>query len=148
MLGRAKMIGGFTNGDYSAATGETYYGGSPAKITTDGYLHLCTSDPTTAATECIGVFANSNLVDWKKESTSGVMKATVYAFGPFACRLESGTRDGYADASPYESGDGWDEGSPLYVSATGTWTLTDPGSGTQRGVVMAVGSSYLDVWFY
>ena len=147
MLDRSKMIGGFKNGEYNAATGITYYGGSPAAMDTDGYLTLCTSDVTTGATAYVGVFANSNLVDWQKSSTGTVQRATVY-FGSFSTVLYEGTRDTYADGLPYTSGDSWVEADPLYVGADGKWTNTDPGSGKQRGVVMIVGSASLTVWLY
>jgi len=144
MLDRAKMIGGFKNGEYSACTGETYYGGSPASIDTDGYLHTCLVD--SGATKFVGVFANSNLVDWGSSSTGAVQLATVYTL-PFACILTSGTKDGYADGLPYNDGLTYTEGDPLYVGSDGKWTNVDPGSGIQRGVVMASASGSLTVWF-
>jgi len=152
MLGRALEIGGLKNGEFTVSSGVTeYYGGSPAKMTTGGTLDLCTSDLSTGTPSAyVGIFANSKLRDFAGR-TAATHKATFYS-GTLICQFTSGTTSSaqttYADALPYTAGDSWAVGSPLYVAATGKWTLTDPGSGIVRGTVLEVGTTYLTVLFY
>lgn len=149
MIGRPLEIGGVKNGEFSAASGVTYYGGSPCYVTSGGTLGVPVLD--TGTTAFVGIFANSNLTDFAGQTVASA-PATFYA-GTLICRLTSGTTSlsasSYADALPYTSTDTWVAGDKLYVADTGLWTNTAPSSdAVPRGVVLAVGSTYLDVMFY
>lgn len=179
MLDRIRHLGGIRNGEFLTTTAVTaYVGGSPARATTDNTtVSVCVSDPVTGATGgsgYIGVFANSKALDQRNTSlleygvlsggtsamtfsTTGNYKATIIT-GPALMRFKSGTKDGYADGFPYETGDTWVAGDPLFVSTAGTWTNTQPGSlvgtantltlGQPRGRVITVGTDYLEVELY
>lgn len=174
MLGRVREIGGFRNGEYLTTTTTTaYVGGQPACMTTGGTVDVPTSDPLTGVTTFLGVFANAKGLDQKSTnlleyglsgsgsgqtfSTNGYYKATI-VIGPMLVRLQSGTKDGVADGYPYLTGDTWVANDKLYISTGGYWTNTRPGAATlatgaagtitlgkARGVVLAVGTDYLDV---
>jgi hypothetical protein len=146
MLDRSKMIGGFRNGEYSALSGQTYYGGSPAKIDTSGYLELCTSD-VSGTSAFVGIFANSSLNDWGNRSTATTQLATVYTL-PFAAVLTTGTKDTYADAYPYDTTLTWHAADNVYVGSDGKWTNVIPAANAIcRGKVMAVTATSITVWF-
>lgn len=177
MLGSLRQLGG-NRAMYNVASGcGAYVGGTPAKMTTgatadaisgatpdDFLVGVASGATTTGRTAYLGIFANCKAYDqgigydheWSSTGTgrtySSVYKATVFQ-GPTRVRLQSGTKTisatVYTDGYPYVTGDSWDEGDLLYISTGGLWTRTPPSSGaTARGVVEAVGSNYLDVYFW
>lgn len=167
MIGRAREIGGFRNSDYVATTGVTsYVGGTAACMTTGGTVDALsgTTDLLTGDTAYLGVFANAKGIDQKSTTlseytTSGsgsgstfastaLYKATIIT-GPALLRLQSGTKDGVSDGYPYLTTDSWVASDKLYLTGSGQWTRTKTGTGLSgsvaRGVVLAVGATYLDV---
>jgi len=172
VIGRFLEIGGLKNGEYHVATGvTTYYGGMPCYMTTGGTLEVPTID--TGATPYVGVFRNAKTVDAAfgsdivtSGSGTGVSQATQYKAtflaGVLLARLQSGTvtdakGQEYADSYPYDTTLSWVAGDLLYVGTGGTWVNSAPyafngtgdtGGSIVRGVVMAVGTTYLDVLLY
>jgi len=169
------MMGGFKSGEYVASSGAgNYVGGTPAQLLTGGTVDALSgatpddffdvSGPGTALTmsvtgqsHYIGVFINCKAVDqlpgydavWSG-SGSGKTFSSYYRVsvitGPAQLRLQSGTKNGVADGYPYITTDSWVPGDQLYVSSAGTWTNIPPTTGaTSRGLVLAVGTTHLDV---
>ncbi len=175
MLGKFRAVGGVRTGEYYMATGAgSYVGGTPAKMTAYGTVDAISgSTPdssvdatggTTSQTAYLGVFANCYGYDvgqgvdyvWASTGTgrtvSSKYNCTVIQ-GTFRVRLQAGTKtisaNAYYDGYPYATADSWDEANLLYISTAGLWTNTPPSSGaTPRGIVEAVGTDYLDVYFW
>lgn len=135
MLNREKQ---FTNrnGEFYAAAGETYYGGSPLGINTSGELILCLSG---AADKYVGIAANNNTDDGVTASVKN--KATFY-FGPgiFTLQVEE---DG--TSYPFDSTKTFNEGDQLYIDANGKWTNVAQGSQSSYGNVMGVGTNTITI---
>jgi len=119
---------------------------------------------TTSKTAYLGVFANCYAYDvgrgvdyvWASTGTGRTVSSkynTTVIQGTFRTRLQAGTRtisaNQYYDGYPYSTADTWDEANLLYISTAGLWTNVAPSTGaTARGVVEAVGTTYLDVYFW
>ena len=146
-------------GEYSQASGATYYQGSPAGVDTDGNLNIMTSTTHDNGTKSyIGIFRNTSAYDAAQQDD----KATVF-MGPAIVTMQynvantnnsSINNDGApgdqdSDAYPYDSTLTWNEADRLYLDTAGLWSNVAATEGDPiYGTVLKVGSNYLTVFLY
>jgi len=138
MLGRKKFQGGFKNGELYAKAAEEYVGGHPATIDSNGLLVLATSGE---ADIYVGIFANSATEDGV--TTSANAQATYYSTPAILTLKQENT----GSLHPYNTALTYNTGDKLYIGADGRWTNVQPGSNAHAGVVIGVGSNYIEVQF-
>lgn len=156
-LGRTKITL-FREGEFSAKSGITYYGGSPAAVNTAGEITLCTNTLVNAGTASyVGIFRDSS------GAVSGVkdLKTTVF-MGPAIVTFQKNSantnntsinNDGApgqtGDSEPYDTSLAWDEADRLFIGTTGLWRRTAATANDHAyGTVLKVGTNYLTVLLY
>jgi len=147
------------NGEFSQASGATYYQGSPAGVDTSGTLNIITTTThDSGAKSYVGVFRNTSAYDALQQDD----KAAIF-MGPAILTFQyniantnnsSINNDGApgnqtGDAYPYDSTLTWNEADRLYLTTTGLWSNVVAVAGDPiYGTVLKVGTNYLTVFMY
>lgn len=139
------------------ATCDTYYGGSPAMIDTDGKLNLATRTRLLSAGSYVGVFYNTSVVDaltygGKATFLAGTCLVTLTKLTPNTNNSSTnveGTAGVASDDYPYNTSLTWTAGDKVYLhtGTNGTWSNVQTGTDECLGVVMATGTNYITVLF-
>lgn len=150
----------FRLGEFASKEDEVYYGGSPLAINSSGEIVLAKSTQIAASngdstkTSFIGI-------SWTTSENNELTKSrisTVLA-GPCLvtlCKLTlnsltnpSGTPGVVGDDYPYVTTDSWQPGDEVFINTAGKFTNTaSAAADPYYGFVRAVGSDWLEVWFY
>lgn len=161
-LGRTKITL-FREGEFTAKSGITYYGGSPAGVNKSGELvkpivtNLNLARSNASAESFVGIFRDPS------GSVSSVLQGKTTVFmGPCIATLQKNSantnntsinNDGApgqtGDDYPYDTTLSWDEADRLFIDANGKWVRTAANANDAHyGTVLKVGTNYLTVLFY
>ena len=149
------------NGEFSQASGITYYQGSPAAIDADGNLDLALNNELTASTQSfVGIFRNTSAYDatMQDDKAAVFIGHSIVTFQKNIANTNNSSINN--DGAPgYQTGDdypyatapstAWNEAQKLYIGADGKWTNAAASeSDPHYGCVLKVGSNYLSVLLY
>lgn len=142
-------------GEFAQTASATYYGGSPAMMSTAGTVELATRTKLLSSGSYVGIFYNTSVVDALTEGDKATflagtcvltfMKATPNTNNS-VLNVE-GSAGVASDDYPYDTTLTWAPGDKLYLGATtsGTWSNVNSGTDEALGVVLVAGTNYLTV---